>query len=70
MIGFRWILKADQDCPPQVFEINNAVAHLVHNEGNRSRIHLIMDVAEHALLPPRTLKPGQQCAYKGQVIVC
>ncbi|BDA45004.1 hypothetical protein COCOBI_06-4830 [Coccomyxa sp. Obi] len=53
-----------------VFEINNAVAHLVHNQGSTSRIHLIVDVAEHALLPPRALKPGQECAYKGQVIVC
>jgi hypothetical protein len=54
----------------QVFEINNAVAHLVDNQGNSSRIHLIVDVAEHALPPAIPLKPGQQCTYKGQVILC
>jgi hypothetical protein len=54
----------------QVFEINNVVAHLVHNRGNQSRVHLIMDVAEQDQPPPVALKAGMRCHYKGQHIVC
>jgi hypothetical protein len=54
----------------QVFEVNNAVAHLVHNRGNVSRIHLVMDVAEAPLPPPLDLQPGQTCWYRESGIEC
>ena len=54
----------------QVFEINNAVAHMVHNQGNISRIHLIIDVAEAPVPPPTDLRPGQACWYRDGGIAC
>ena len=54
----------------QAYEINNAVAHLVQNTGQQSRIHMIIDAAEH-VKPERTrLRPGQRCVYKGKSIHC
>lgn len=54
----------------QAYEINNAVAHLVQNTGNQSRLHLIIDAAEHARPERILLRGGQQCVYKGRRIQC
>ena len=54
----------------QTYEINNAVAHLVQNSGEQSRIHLIVDAAEHIKSAPIRLRPGQQCEYWGRSIQC
>ena len=56
--------------PAQVFEVNNAVPHLVQNASNTSRIHLIVDVAEAVLPQPVDLRVGQVCLYKEGRIVC
>ena len=55
---------------PQAYEINNAVAHLVQNEGQLSRLHLIIDAAELTRPERVLLRPGQQCVYKGALIKC
>ena len=54
----------------QVFEVNNAVPHLVHNLSNTSRIHLIVDVAESVMPPAVELRAGQVCLYRQGRIVC
>ena len=54
----------------QAYEINNAVAHLLQNTGNLSRIHLIIDAAEQTRPERILLRPGQQCVYKGRRIQC
>ena len=54
----------------QVFEVNNAVPHLVHNLSNTSRIHLIVDVAEAVLPPAVELEVGQVCLYREGRVVC
>lgn len=53
-----------------VYEINNAVAHMVQNSGTRHRTHLIVDAAEHGRPEPIRLRPGQQCVYRGSNIHC
>lgn len=54
----------------QAYEINNAVAHLVQNAGELSRLHLIIDAAEHIRPARILLTPGQRCIYKGRSIHC
>jgi len=52
-----------------VFELNNRLIHFVDNDGDTSRVHLVIDVAEG----PRTrtmLAPGQACRYTGGSIKC
>ena len=56
--------------PGDVFEINNAVPHEVHNSKTEERVHLLLDFAEQGMECGQ-LAPGQKCNYKGmQGIVC
>ena len=56
--------------PGDVFEINNAVPHEVHNSKTEERVHLLLDFAE-APLQCGTLQKGQRCEYMNQAgIVC
>ena len=53
-----------------VFEINNAVPHMVVNSEDEERVHLLMDVSEEPL-QCRVLAPGQSCLYQnGDGVVC
>ena len=54
----------------QAYEINNALPHLLQNDGKQSRIHLIFDAAERSLSKPIRLRPGQQCVYTSRGIHC
>jgi len=56
--------------PGDVFEINNAVPHEVHNSKSEERVHLLLDFAE-APLECGHLKRGQHCEYANQQgIIC
>lgn len=73
-VTVNWQLSALSDMlgglSAQVFEVNNAVPHLVHNLSNTSRIHLIVDVAEAVLPQAEELDIGQVCFYREGRIVC
>ena len=50
-----------------VFEINNNVPHLVNNDADTWRVHLLLDFTEEEV-PERDrfrLRPGQTCEYHG-----
>ena len=52
-----------------VFELNNRLDHFVDNDGEESRIHMVLDVSEEPKTR-MTLKKGQVCHYDGGRIVC
>lgn len=50
-----------------VFEINNALPHMVFNDGPTERIHLLFDFTEEAIPSYTKLRPGQECLYKQDI---
>lgn len=67
---------APHDCIPirvneegLVFELNNRLQHYVANGGSTPRIHMVVDVAEHAQQVTQ-LAAGQPCVYNHGHITC
>lgn len=44
-------------------QVDNLVIHQVSNTATRSRVHLVIDVAEHAAPERWPLQAGQICRY-------
>ena len=47
--------------------MDNLAIHEVLNAHEESRVHLVVDVAEHAVPPRKLLQPGQVCAFVASV---
>ena len=48
-------------------QVDNLAIHEVLNAHEESRVHLVVDVAEHPVPPRKLLQPGQVCAYSTTV---